>query len=176
MNIALIGYRGTGKTTVAKILAQRLGWADVDADVEVERAAGKPIATIFAERGEEAFRDLESEALRRLVACDRHVLALGGGVVLRDENRSLLATVDHVVWLAASPETIHRRLGSDPVTASQRPNLTTKGGIQEIVDVLAQRDSLYRECAEVRVDTESKTVSQVADEILKRLGLSREEC
>jgi shikimate kinase len=90
MNIALIGYRGTGKTTVAQQLALRLGWDWVDADVELELRAGKSIAAIFADDGESAFRDLEATTLDDLIRRDRTVLALGGGIVLRPENRALL--------------------------------------------------------------------------------------
>jgi shikimate kinase len=90
MNIALIGYRGTGKTTVAQQLALRLGWDWVDADVELELRAGKSIAAIFADDGEPAFRDVETIVLSDVIRRDRTVLALGGGVVLRPENRALL--------------------------------------------------------------------------------------
>ncbi len=86
MNIALIGYRGTGKSEVARQLALRLGWDWVDADVEVELKAGKSIAAIFADDGEPAFRELEAAVLAELVQRDRAVLALGGGVVLRPAN------------------------------------------------------------------------------------------
>src|SRR5688500_2590703 len=82
MNLLLIGYRGTGKSTVARLVAERLNWPWLDADVELERRAGKSIAAIFAEDGEPAFRDLESQVLAELVQADRHVLALGGGVIL----------------------------------------------------------------------------------------------
>ncbi|HEX4150325.1 MAG TPA: shikimate kinase, partial [Pirellulales bacterium] len=91
MNIALIGYRGTGKTAVARALADRLGWQWLDADAELEARAGRSIAEIFAADGEEAFRNLESGVLAELGQRSRTVLATGGGVVLRDTNRELLA-------------------------------------------------------------------------------------
>lgn len=168
----LIGYRGTGKTSVAQRLALRLGWNWIDADVEVELAAAKAIAAIFAEEGEEAFRDQETAVLQQLVQRDRHVLALGGGVVLRPENRQLIGQAGHVVWLRASGETIHQRLTNDPVSSTQRPNLTADGGLQEIVAVLAVREPLYRQCADIDVDTESKDVGSVADEIISRLDVT----
>ncbi len=172
MNLLLIGYRGTGKTGVAKRLALRLGWDWIDADVEVELAAGRAIATIFAEEGEEGFRDRETAVLRRLLTGDRQVLALGGGVVLRAVNRRLIGAAGRVVWLRAAPETIHERLTNDPVSSTQRPNLTADGGLQEIVAVLADREPLYRQCAEIDVDTEDRDVGEVADEIISRLDLA----
>ena len=101
MNLVLIGYRGTGKTTVAQQLARRLGWDWVDSDVEVELRAGTSIATIFAERGEPVFRDLETAVLKELVERERVVIAAGGGAVVRPENRLLLKKADLVVWLTA---------------------------------------------------------------------------
>ncbi len=172
MNILLIGYRGTGKTSVARRLALRLGWNWVDVDVEVELAVGRPIATIFAEEGEEAFRDRETAVLRQLVQGDHQVLALGGGVVLRPVNRALIEAAGQVVWLRASPVTIHQRLVDDPLSRSQRPNLTADGGLQEIIAVLAHREPLYRQCADLDVDTEQKDVGVVADEIISRLDLT----
>src|SRR5882762_6964820 len=104
-SVALIGYLGTGKTTVARQLALALGWDWVDADVEVELRAGRSIAAIFADRGEPAFRDLEATILADLIGRDREVLALGGGIVLRATNRTLLDQAGHVVWLIAAAET-----------------------------------------------------------------------
>ncbi|MEX0586133.1 MAG: shikimate kinase [Pirellulales bacterium] len=168
MLVALIGYRGTGKTTVARLLALRLGWSWRDADIELERRAGRTIAEIFACDGEGTFRDLESDVLADLTRLDRAVLALGGGVVLRQENRNLLAGAT-LVWLAASAETIQERLAADPATGSQRPNLTIDGGLTEIRAKLDDRRELYRQSADLAVDTESKTPDQIVAEILVRL-------
>ena len=90
MNLVLIGYRATGKSETARLLAQRLGWEWVDADAEIEARAGKTIAKIFADDGEQAFRDAESRVVAELAVRDRTVLALGGGAVLREENRRAL--------------------------------------------------------------------------------------
>jgi shikimate kinase len=88
MNLALIGYRGTGKTTVARLLAARLGWQWFDADVELERQAGKTIKQIFAEGGEAAFRDWEEKIVAQLTAQSNLVIALGGGAILRPQSRA----------------------------------------------------------------------------------------
>jgi shikimate kinase len=165
MNIALIGYRGTGKSEVARQLALRLGWDWVDADVEVELKAGKSIAAIFADDGEPAFRDIEGAVLAELVERDRAVLALGGGVVLRLENRSLVKRVTKVFWLTAGPTTIAQRLAADAATASRRPNLSATGGLEEIRRLLAERTPLYRELGDFEIDTENKSPAEVAAEI-----------
>ena len=166
MNLLLIGYRGTGKSAVARLVAERLGWQWLDADVELERRAGKSIAAIFANDGEPAFRDLESKILAELVRLDRHVLALGGGVVLRPENRALIKQAANVTWLTASPETIQARVAEDPTTGARRPNLTTWGGIEEIRQLLAQREPMYLECAGAVVDTDGRSLDDVAQAVL----------
>jgi shikimate kinase len=171
MFIALIGYRGSGKSTIAQAIALRLGWDWVDADVEIELAAGKSIAAIFADDGEHSFRDLEHGVLAKLVHRQRAVLALGGGAVLRTENRELLRSACHggsgkTVWLKAAPETLWRRIQADPSTAARRPNLTVGGGLNEIHNLLGQREELYRQCADLVVETDGKSLTEVAEEIL----------
>jgi shikimate kinase len=170
-SIALIGYRGTGKTTVAQQLALRLGWDWVDADVEVELRAGKSIAAIFADDGEEAFRDLETGVVESLCARERTIAALGGGAILRECNRAAIGRCGAVVWLQASVDAIHDRLASDATTATRRPSLTNSSARQEIAEVLALRTPIYRACATLEVDTEGKTPGQIADEIVAALGL-----
>src|SRR5690349_1810518 len=99
MNLFLIGYRGSGKTTVAAALAERLGWPWIDADVELERRAGKSIKEIFAAEGETGFRDRESATLAELAHRDGWIVALGGGAVLREQNREAVTGRGPVVWL-----------------------------------------------------------------------------
>lgn len=168
-SIALIGYRGTGKTTVAKLLAERLGYDWIDADVEVEQRAGKSIAEIFATTGEESFRDLEAEVVADLCQRERTILALGGGAVLREANQKCLAQCQQIVWLQAAAKTIAERLSSDPTTPGRRPNLTNRGGLHEIEQLLATREPIYRACATLVVDTEGKDPAEIVDEILAAL-------
>ena len=170
MNIVLIGYRGSGKTTVARHVAVLLGWDWVDADVEVELRAGKSIAAIFAGEGEPAFRELESRALAELTARDRLVVAAGGGAVLREDNREALAHC-RVVWLVASVETLLARVSADATTAARRPNLTTAGGASEVRRLLAEREPLYRQLAEVSVRTDDRSAADIAREIVERLAI-----
>jgi shikimate kinase len=167
MNVVLIGYRGTGKTTVAQQLALRLGWDWVDADVEIELQAGKSIVAIFADDGEQAFRDLESQVLATTIGRERIVLAAGGGIVLRDENRRLLRTAGKVVWLTADVATILARVAGDQTTAGRRPQLTTAGGEAEVRQLLARRTPLYRELADLEIDTDGRTPAEIVEEIIK---------
>jgi len=171
MNLILIGYRGTGKSTVARLLAARLDWPCVDSDVEAEREAGATIAEIFAREGEAGFRQREAAVVARLLQSDRCIISLGGGAVLREETRQRLTHARHVVWLSASAETIHARIAADPATPSTRPNLTPSGGFEEIRDLLRQREAMYRQCAQCTVDTENKLPAAIAEEIVERLQL-----
>ena len=166
MNLILIGYRATGKTTLAKLLAERLGWQWIDADVEIERRAGKSIARMFTEDGEPAFRDLEAQVIADLCRQDRLVLAAGGGAPLREGSRRVMRECNRVVWLTALPETILRRMTGDATTAARRPSLTEKDPLEEIVHLLARREPVYRETAHWTVDTQGKTPEQLTDEIL----------
>jgi shikimate kinase len=170
MNIVLIGYRATGKTTLARLLAARLGCDWIDADVEIERRAGKSIAEIFAADGEPAFRDLEEQVIADLSARPRLVLAAGGGAPMRESSRRAMRQGGKVVWLTARPETILARMTGDATTAGRRPNLTDKDPLEEIVHLLRRREPVYRESADLVVDTEQKAPEQIADEILGRIG------
>ena len=163
--LTLVGYRGTGKTSVAKMLSERLGWDSVDADVELERIAGRTIAEIFADDGESAFRDLEAQVIADLVKYPKCVIASGGGVVLREENRDAISE-SLVVWLTATPRTIGERLAVDSKSATQRPDLTEQGGLAEIKSVLKERQSLYESVADTVVPTDGKTTREIAAEIV----------
>lgn len=171
MNVVLIGYRGTGKSTVGRLVAAQLGLRFVDADEELERRAGRTIAEIFASGGESEFRDLEASVVADLLTQDGLVVALGGGAVLRPENRQQLrAGHNRVVWLQAEAATLHQRIEGDSSTSQRRPNLTASGGLEEVERLLALREPLYRECAEFAVDTEAKPPEQIAAEIVSLLS------
>lgn len=148
-NLALIGYRGCGKSRVGRRLAERLGLPFADADIELERRAGRPIAAIFQADGEPAFRDLEEATLAKLSAEHRGILATGGGAILRPSNRTLLRDWGFVAWLQATPAAIRSRLSR----ATDRPSLTGRGFLEEIEEVLELRSPLYEETADVAIDT-----------------------
>ncbi|HJZ57632.1 MAG TPA: shikimate kinase [Gemmataceae bacterium] len=162
----LIGYRGTGKTTVGPLLARRLGWTFLDADERTEATAGMSIADIFAAEGEPGFRDRESATLAELCRLSGHVVATGGGVVLRPANRELLRNSGFVAWLSAPAEAIWDRIRADTTTAARRPNLTVRGGLDEVRTLLAEREPLYRATADFEIATEGLSPDAVADAIL----------
>lgn len=170
MVITLIGYRGTGKSTLAGPLAKRLGWDWIDADVELERRAGRSIQDIFATDGEPEFRRLERELLAELLKRDRLVIAAGGGAIGNPETRADMKAAGPVVWLQASADTIERRLATDPTTGQRRPNLTSSGGRQEIERLLAMREPLYRECATIVLDTEQASTEQLVNVVVVAVG------
>ena len=168
-NVTLIGYRATGKTTVAKLLAERLGFDWIDADVEIERRAGKTIAEIFAQDGEQTFRDLEVEVTVDLCKRPQLVLASGGGAVMREENRVAMRDASIVVWLIAEPITILRRMSGDATTADRRPSLTEKGPLAEIVSMLELRGPVYEATSHFSIDTDKKTTEQISADIYEQL-------
>lgn len=171
-NIVLIGYRGTGKTSVARELAARLGWLWYDADAEIERAAGKSIAEIFATGGEAVFRDWESRVIEQLSVRRGVIIATGGGAILRAENRAALTRAGRFVWLQADPETIHARLQADATTAARRPNLTRLGELEEIRTLLAEREPIYAALAELRLNADTNTAAELAETIAAALTRS----
>lgn len=169
--LTLIGYRGTGKSTVAALLGDRLGVPWLDADAVLEARAGCPIAALIAGRGEAAFRDLESEVLRELLPGFGGVLATGGGVVLRPANRALLRESGRpVVWLTAPAEVIRARLAADPATATRRPALVGQDPLDEVAEACAVREPLYRETADMVFDTRQASPDGIAAAIIARLG------
>ncbi len=165
MNIYLIGYRGSGKTTVARHLASRLWWHWLDADPHIEERAGRSIREIFADEGEAGFRQREAEAVAELSLYSQLVVALGGGAVLRDDNRQAIRRSGKVVWLRASPERLWSRIEADPTTNARRPNLTAEGGVDEVRRLLAERTPLYEQCADLTLDSDKRSPEQLADTI-----------
>ena len=172
--IFLIGYRGTGKSTVARLLADQLGWPWLDADAELEARLGRSVRRVFAEEGEAGFREHEAALLEALCRRERHVIATGGGVILRPTNRELLRASGWVVWLTADVRTLWQRLQGDPDTAERRPALTV-GGLAEIEELLRVREPLYREVADFVVETVGRSPEEVAGVIRDEFRRSQGE-
>jgi shikimate kinase len=158
--ILLVGYRGSGKSTVARLLADLLGWASIDADDEIEHRAGMTIRQLFETEGEAGFRRRESAILGELCQLQDHVIATGGGVVLSAANREQLKRAGRVVWLTADVETIRDRMEKDHSTSERRPALTV-GGRAEIEELLRVREPLYRAVADHIVDTSGRMPEEV---------------
>ena len=166
MNIVLIGYRGTGKSTVGKILATRLGRELVSTDAEVVKRAELAIPEIVQRFGWEHFRDLESEVCRDLGRKDDLIIDTGGGAILRQQNVDILKRNGTLFWLTAEVPTIARRIGGD----TQRPSLTgTKSFTEEIQEVLELRLPKYQAAADHVIATEGRTVEEVVACILARV-------
>lgn len=165
--ILLIGYRGTGKTTVGRLLAKQLDWTFADCDDHIEAGANQSVADIFATEGEAGFRDREAAVLRELCGRNRIVVATGGGAILRPTNRELLANSQFIAWLVAGPATVYARLENDPANASRRPNLTSTGGLDEVRTLIAAREAYYRDLADFVADADAPSPEAVATAILK---------
>lgn len=170
MTIVLLGYRGSGKTTVGRVVAAKLGVEFVDTDALVQMRAGKSIREIFEQQGEPAFRDLESAVLEDVVRwTDDRVIATGGGIVLRESNRELLSRSGaYRYYLKAPAEVLFERIHADASTAATRPALTKLGGgIEEIQQLLAQREPLYES-----VKTRSIDVTAIPPEVVAKMILA----
>ena len=163
--IALSGYRGTGKTTVGRIVADRLAVMFRDADREIESRFGS-IRSIFEQHGEPAFRDREEQVIQELTEAGAGVVATGGGAILRETNRRALKRFGRVFWLTADPGELANRLERESKGVANRPSLTAAGTLGEIASVLEARMPFYQETADVAVSTQGRTPAEVADAIL----------
>jgi shikimate kinase len=163
-HILLIGFMGSGKSTVGRALAERVHRPFVDLDEAVVVQAGKSIASIFADDGEEAFRARERSALMSLSRLPSSVVACGGGVVLSEENRALLRRSGTVVYLRVSAEEALARIGD----LSGRP-LLVGGGAALAPALLASRETLYEASADVVVSTDGRTILDVVEDVARRI-------
>ena len=166
MNVVLIGYRGTGKSTVGKIVTARLGRTLVSTDAEIVKRVGQSIPEIVVLHGWDYFRDLESQVCQELAGRDGLVIDTGGGVILRSQNVEMLKKTGILFWLTASVDTITKRIGRD----TQRPSLTgTKSFVDEIQDILCERTPKYKAAADHVIATDGRSIVKIANEILARL-------
>jgi len=163
-NIVLVGYRGTGKSSVAEELRSLVGWAVVGMDAELVQRAGMPIKEIVAKHGWPHFRDLEQEMCAELSHAKERIIDCGGGVVEREANIKALRDAGTVFWLRASPQTIVSRIASD----DQRPSLTgTQSFTDEVIEVLTRRTPLYARLAHVQIGVDSVPPDAVARQIVE---------
>lgn len=163
-HLVLVGMMGAGKSTVGRIVAERLGRELLDSDAVIETATGRTVREIWAADGEEAFRTLETRALREALAADApSVIAAAGGVVLREENRRMLAEADaRVVWLMATPDVLVDRVRS----GMHRPLLDDdpEGTLQRM---WAEREPLYQEVADAIVSVDGRSINEVVEAVLR---------
>jgi shikimate kinase len=163
MNIVLIGMRGSGKTTIGKLLAKRLGKQFIEMDELIVQRLGQSIPEIVNRYGWQKFRDVEEEITREVAGWDNVVNATGGGVVTREENIRELKQKGKLVWLKANTDTLLRRIGND----QSRPSLTGKSPREDMEAVLAERSPIYQRVADFIVDTEGKMPEEIAEAIAK---------
>ena len=166
-NIVLVGMMGAGKTTVGRLLARCLKRAFYDSDEEIERRCGVRIPVIFDIEGEPGFRARESQVIAELCALERIVLATGGGAVLAEENRRQLGARGAVVYLHARPGYLWQRVRHD----RNRPLLATPDPQRTLEDLYTVRDPLYREAADLVLDTGRQSAQSLAREILAQLNM-----
>ncbi|MDK2820114.1 MAG: shikimate kinase [Clostridia bacterium] len=162
-NIVLIGFMGSGKSTIGQILAKELGWRYLDTDAMIEQKVGISIKEIFAKYGEKYFRDLEEKAVSRTLVVSRTVIATGGGAVLSKLNVKNLKPGNKVVWLKVRPETVVDRVGAD----DGRPLLKNQD-LSNITKLIEKRQSYYS-FADLHIDTDQKDAAAVAGEIKEAL-------
>ncbi len=164
-NIFLVGFMGAGKSTVGTILAKKLGYSYCDADKFIESRAGTTITQIFADHGEQRFRDLESESIEYLSTQQGQVIATGGGVIQRDRNWEAMKSGGITIYLRAPIEVIWERIKD----SKDRPLLQVDNPLETASDLLNKRTPLY-EKADLIVDTSDLTLEEVADEIIKTMN------
>ncbi|MDA3971779.1 MAG: shikimate kinase AroL [Desulfobulbaceae bacterium] len=168
VNIILIGYRATGKTTVGRLLADRLGFSFVDVDQAIEQQEGRCIADMVQQHGWDYFRQREKEMLVELADQKNHVIATGGGAILHQDIWPSLKQSGLVIWLKADIQTICRRLANDAVSDSQRPSLTGEDIQQEVSPVLRERTPLYETSSHLTLDA-TDAAEDIITQVMKYL-------
>ena len=170
MNLFLIGYRCSGKTTIGKSIARAIDWAFVDSDLIVIKENGKSIKEIIDTEGWDAFRRMERSALKQICANDHQVVATGGGVVLDQSNIKAMNTSGMVIWLDAGAETIRKRMLRDKSSGDFRPALTDKGRMEEIEDMLLQRRPYYESTSDFTINTDGISINEINKRIIEKLN------
>lgn len=161
-HIVLIGFMGSGKSTMGKLVANKLGWTFVDTDHYIEKKEGRTISAIFTDDGEDYFRSLETEVLKELLESEeKKVLALGGGTPLREENRALLKDAGYVIFLKVTPKEAYERLKDD----TERPLLQVPNPQEKIKELLDFRNPIYESAADYVLLEENKTLDDVFYEL-----------
>ena len=166
MNVVLIGFRGTGKSTVGRLLAKRLERNFIDSDKYIESSTGKTIKRIFENDGEEGFRKIEAGTIAKLSKVDNTVISAGGGVVLEKNNVRSLKENGFLILLEATPEIIHNRISQDEKTTQQRPSLTDRKPLDEIKHLIEQREHAYKNAADYTINTSYISCEDIVNEII----------
>jgi len=169
MNIFLIGYRCSGKTSVGKSLAQSLGLSFIDADEELVKKQGLNIDEIVKKKGWDVFRKIEAAVINQVSALDGYVIATGGGAVLNEENVKNMKKCGVLVWLKATHVIIKKRMLQDKNTKHFRPSLTSRGLDEEIQETLSTRNTYYEKAMDFCVDNNRVGIDDVCNAIKDKL-------
>lgn len=176
MNIFLIGYRCTGKTTVGMSVAARIHLPFFDTDMLIEARAGKTITEIVGTNGWESFRTLEKEIIKEVSTRPDCVIATGGGAVVDRENVEIMKGNGILIWLVADEKTITDRMRVDPVSGKQRPPLVGVDPVEETARCLREREPVYRAAADFSVNTSGKDIPGIVEEIFAVVRRKRIQC
>lgn len=166
MNLYLIGYRGSGKSTVARLVAAKLNRKFADSDDMIEQQTGQTIAEIFTDRQEVGFRELERSVIHGFDASDCRVIALGGGAILDPANRQWLARTGKSAWLKGTAATLWQRIAKDASSCQRRPNLTSLGGEAEVQQMLEFRNPIYARCCHFALNVDDQSPAEIAEQIV----------
>ena len=173
MNIILIGYRCSGKSSSGRIIAKKTGRTFIDTDKMIEEKAGSSIEEIVKMSGWEYFRGLEKEVIKEVSDMDNLVIATGGGVVIDEDNVTSLKKKGFTVWLKADVDTIKERMEREELSGNIRPSLTGVDTLDETETVLASRNPLYKKTADLVIDTAQISVKEVANLVIKEASRSQ---
>ncbi|MBD5464050.1 MAG: shikimate kinase [Lachnospiraceae bacterium] len=169
-NIILIGFMGSGKTSVGIRLSYQLKRTMIDTDKWIEQKQKRTVSEIFAQSGEEAFRMMETDCLKELVrTADKQIISVGGGLPMKEENHALLRELGTVFYLSATPETVYERLKTD----TTRPLLQVEDPEERIRTLLKQRAPVYEACADVVLDVSDRSFDEILEQIGKELRLNK---
>jgi len=167
MNIVLIGYRCSGKSSSGSIIAKKTGRTFVDTDGLIEEKAGSSIEEIVKISGWEYFRGLEKEVIKEVSDRDNLVIATGGGVVLDEDNVTSLKKSGFTVWLKTNSDTIKERMEREELFGNFRPSLTGLDTLDEVETVLASRNALYKKAGDLVIETDKFSIKEVANLVIK---------
>lgn len=170
-HIFLIGFMGSGKSTVAKYLSRTYKMQQIEMDAQIEKKEGRSISSIFEKQGEAYFRTLETEFLKNLPPRKAFVVSCGGGVAVKEENVREMKTKGKIVLLTAEPETIYNRVKR----SHTRPLLEGNMNISYIEELMKKRWGLYEKAADFSVKTDGRTAAEIGEEIIKRIREEKEE-
>ena len=169
MLLFLTGYRGSGKSTVAPLIADLVDGDWVDTDDLVEMSAEKPISQIFADDGEAEFRQMEHDAIKSVAGPTNDgsplIVSLGGGAITFENNRDLIGC-NKTVYLRGSVDTLWERINTDPVSGDKRPNLTDQGGRAEVEEILESRQEIYERASDFQIDIDELSPDEIAAAIV----------